>query len=146
MRSAEGPSSQHQLPQVVSGLISSRTLQENSDLLFFDRVKRALENRETYNEFLKLNNLFTQRIIDTGQLIKESRSYLGDTELLKQFQAILGFDERKVKEQSLFTSQNGWTRPVIAGLRDRPGRININTQCGSYRKLPENVCVINLLL
>ncbi|KAG5219818.1 Transcriptional regulatory protein [Salix suchowensis] len=44
---------------------------------FFDRVKRSLDSRETYNEFLKLINLYTQEYIDTRRLIKEARNYLG---------------------------------------------------------------------
>ena len=43
------------------------------DAQFFDRVKRALDNRETYNEFLKLVNLFTQDIIDTARLVREAK-------------------------------------------------------------------------
>jgi len=44
----------------------------------FDRVRRVLDSRETYNEFLKLVNLFTQDIIDTARLVKDSRHFIGE--------------------------------------------------------------------
>ncbi|KAF4580450.1 Transcriptional regulatory protein sin3 [Pleurotus pulmonarius] len=83
---------------------------------FFDRVKRSLDSRETYNEFLKLINLYTQEYIDTRRLIKEARNYLGDSstegmmdgvmagrvggggELMRTLKAIVGWDEKKERE------------------------------------------------
>jgi len=120
-------------------VVPSRSAPENDTNQFFDRVKRALDSRETYNEFLKLVNLFTQGFIDTARLVKESRNFLGETELLRQFQEILGWDERKEREHYLSTLLNGWTQPTITCLRDRPGRINMNAQFGSYRRLPSTV-------
>lgn len=101
---------------------------------FFDRVKRALDNRDTYNEFLKLVNLFTQDIIDTSRLVRESRSFLGEGELMAQFKDILGWDERK---EGFASVEDVWTRPMAA--LDRPSRNQLNIRYGSYRKLPVNV-------
>lgn len=113
----------------------------SDDTQFFDRVKRALDNRETYNEFLKIINLFTQDFIDSARLVKESRSFLGDGELMKQFKDILGWNERKEREHYIAEqqSQHSWTRPVIAGVQNRPSRAELNLKYGSYRKLPESV-------
>jgi paired amphipathic helix protein Sin3a len=124
-----------QLPPVPRGPAVS------DDIQFFDRVKRMLDNRETYNEFLKVINLFTQDYIDSARLIKESRNFLGDSELMKQFKDILGWNERKEREQFIAEHQtpHGWTRPVIAGVQNRPSRAELNVKYGSYRKLPESV-------
>ncbi|PCH44684.1 hypothetical protein WOLCODRAFT_123950 [Wolfiporia cocos MD-104 SS10] len=100
---------------------------------FFDRVKRALDNRETFNEFLKLVNLFTQDIIDTARLVRESRSFLGDGELMAQFREILGWDERRDR---IAVADDVWTRPMVA--LDRPSRNQLNLRYGSYRRLPKN--------
>ncbi|CCL98034.1 uncharacterized protein FIBRA_00028 [Fibroporia radiculosa] len=100
---------------------------------FFDRVKRAVDNRETYNEFLKLINLFTQDIIDTARLVRESRSFLGDGDLMMQFMDILGWDERRDR---IAVADDVWTRPLAA--LDRPSRNQLNYRHGSYRKLPAN--------
>lgn len=119
----------------------SRAPISNDETHFFDRVKRALDNRDLYNEFLKVVNLFTQDYIDTARLIKESRNFLGDTELLKQFKEIVGWDERKEREHFMAEQQmqHGWARPTIAGVPDRPSRADLNVKYGSYRKLPASV-------
>ncbi|KAH8101975.1 hypothetical protein BXZ70DRAFT_932719 [Cristinia sonorae] len=101
------------------------------DSQFFENVKRALGNRETYNEFLKLVNLFTQDIINTSRLVKESRTFLGDGELLAQFKEILGFDERR---ERFAQTEDIWTRPT--GVLERPSRNQLQEMYGSYRSLP----------
>ncbi|THH26382.1 hypothetical protein EUX98_g7806 [Antrodiella citrinella] len=101
------------------------------DSQFFENVKRALGNRETYNEFLKLVNLFTQDVINTSRLIRESRTFLGDSELMAQFKAILDFDERREKFSG---TEDVWTRPT--GVLDRPSRNQLHERFGSYRSLP----------
>lgn len=108
--------------------------QQPDDTQFFDRVKRTLDNRETYNEFLKVVNLFTQDIIDTARLIRESRTYLGEGELMAQFKEILGWDERR---ERYAIAEDIWTRPT--GVLDRPSRNQLNLRHGSYRKLPASV-------
>ena len=104
---------------------------------FFDRVKRALDNRDAYNEFLKLVNLFTQDIIDTARLIREGRSFLGDGELMAQFMEILGWGAMR---DQIAVADDVWTRPMVA--LERPSRNQLNIRHGSYRKLPESVSVL----
>ncbi|KAF8880058.1 histone deacetylase complex, SIN3 component [Infundibulicybe gibba] len=118
----------------------SRPHLSNDETHFFDRVRRALDNRDTYNEFLKIVNLFTQDYIDTARLLKESRNFLGDSELFRQFKEILGWDDRKDREYHINEQfqQHGWTRPVLAGVQMKPGRVDLNVQYGSYRKLPQS--------
>ncbi|PFH48078.1 hypothetical protein AMATHDRAFT_150621 [Amanita thiersii Skay4041] len=128
--------SQFQISQFSSTAMQSRQPIESEDMQFFDRVKRALDNRDTYNEFLKLINLFTQGYIDTARLVKESRNFLGDTELLRQFREILDWDDKKEREHYMQDLEQNWTRPVISNARDRPGRVDMSVQFGSYRKLP----------
>ncbi|KAL7283979.1 hypothetical protein ACG7TL_001251 [Trametes sanguinea] len=106
------------------------SIHSNLDKHFFERVKRALD-RETYNEFLKLVNLFTQDIINTTRLVREARSFLGDGELMLLFMNILGWDERR---EWIAAEEEAWTRPM--GVLDRPSREQLHTRYGSYRKLP----------
>ncbi|KAI0336648.1 hypothetical protein GY45DRAFT_1332746 [Cubamyces sp. BRFM 1775] len=126
----------HQQPMPMSQPIpppmqQSNSLHPSDDRHFFERVKRAIDNRETYNEFLKLVNLFTQDIINTTRLVREARSFLGDGELMAQFKAILGWDDRK---EWIAAEEEAWTRPM--GALDRPSREQLHTRYGSYRKLP----------
>ncbi|KAH7872040.1 uncharacterized protein C8R40DRAFT_522237 [Lentinula edodes] len=110
---------------------------------FFDRVKRALDSRDTYNEFLKVVNLFTQGYIDTARLVKESRNFLvGDGELMRGWMEILGWDGRK-EESEGWEDADGWSRPVVVDeVIERPipipGRVDLSAQYGSYRRLPES--------
>ncbi|KAI0634768.1 hypothetical protein C8Q77DRAFT_1103995 [Trametes polyzona] len=118
-------------PPMPQPIQQSNSLHPSDDRHFFERVKRALDNRETYNEFLKLVNLFTQDIINTTRLVREARSFLGEGELMAQFKAILGWDERK---EWIAAEEEAWTRPM--GALDRPSREQLHTRYGSYRKLP----------
>ncbi|KAG5651812.1 hypothetical protein H0H81_007335 [Sphagnurus paluster] len=110
----------------------------NDDSQFFDNVRRVLDNRETYNEFLKVVNLFTQDFIDAARLIKESRNFLGDGELMKQFKSILGWDERRERDSfdDAHSQQSSWARPSVVGLVNRPTQSDLNVKYGSYRRLP----------
>ena len=135
-----GPSSprrngHHPLPPQPTRVMS------NDDTHFFDRVKLFLVDRDIYNEFLKLVNLFAQDFIDTPRLVKESRNFLGQTDLYTQFMNILGWDERKDREnwRNEQESSSGWTKPVIAGLPARPGRVDLAEKYGSYRKVSASV-------
>ncbi|KAG7097684.1 hypothetical protein E1B28_005009 [Marasmius oreades] len=125
----------------------------NDPIHFFDRVKRAIDTRDTYNEFLKVINLFTQGYIDTATLVKESGNFLvGDGDLMKQFKEILGWDDRRERESWVMEQQltergmqAGWSKPTIAVVgaggnagRLKPGRVDLSVQYGSYRRLPAN--------
>ena len=109
---------------------------------FFPRVKAALDSRETYHEFLKLVNLFTQDFIDRARLVRESRSFLGEGELMVQLKEILGWDEAMersalAKEREELYQPPG--RPLT--ILDRPCREELNIRYGSYRRLPADVRV-----
>lgn len=116
------------------------------ELYFFDRVRRALDNRETYNEFLKLINLFTQDIIDMRRLVERSFYFLGQGELMAQFKEILGWDSAwEVSTNALANDANG-----LVGLSEsmqRPTKADLSLRYGpSYRKLPASVCSISTSL
>jgi paired amphipathic helix protein Sin3a len=129
----------HTLPPAPQAVPVRLSLQsgQNDDHLFFDKVRRMLNNNDIYNEFLKLVNLFTQDFIDTTKLIQQSANFLGDTELMSQFKRIVGWDERK--EREAFERDQimpfGWSRPTILGVLERPSRAQLSAKYGSYRKL-----------
>lgn len=117
---------------------------------FFDSVKRALNSRETYNEFLKTINLFTQGFIDRARLAKSVRSFIGESgELWGQFREIVGWDEgaeRREMEREVGAMEaamggggiGGGGRMFMVGL-DRPSKEELNVRYGSYRRLPADV-------
>jgi paired amphipathic helix protein Sin3a len=118
---------------------SSHSRLSGDETHFFEKVKRALDNRDTYNEFLKVVNLFTQDYIDTARLVKECKHFLGDSELYRQFKEILGWDELKEREYLMAEFQNNWIKPTPVQLPSRVSRIDPSVKYGSYRRLSGNV-------
>ncbi|KAL4073700.1 hypothetical protein J3A83DRAFT_4090896 [Scleroderma citrinum] len=116
---------------------------------FFDRVKRAINNRDVFNEFLKLVNLFTQELIDTARLVREARNFLGDGELMHQFREILCWDDRRERERWVLEEQQqqqAWARAQgqsVLNMPLRPGRINTGLQQGSYRRMPASEATVS---
>ncbi|KAL5498737.1 hypothetical protein ACEPAH_2092 [Sanghuangporus vaninii] len=95
------------------------------DMAFFDRARQLIDNRDVYNEFLKLINLFTQGFIDMRRLVEQSRTFLGDV-LLAQFKEILGWD-------------SGWESggPSHGEGMERLSKERLSIRHGpSYRRLP----------
>ncbi|KAJ7127188.1 hypothetical protein C8R44DRAFT_733814 [Mycena epipterygia] len=135
------PVRRHPAPRVPATTAVIAAPEDSHAHVFFDRVKRALDdNRETYNEFLKLVNLFTQDFIDTARLVRESRNFLGDGELMNMLREIVGWDERREKEYWMEeqATGNSWVRPTIIAQNSvpRPTKAELDVQFGSYRKLP----------
>ncbi|KAJ3571279.1 hypothetical protein NP233_g3851 [Leucocoprinus birnbaumii] len=133
-KSIAGPSSPHMAHNQLPAATPRPPLPVD-ETHFFDRVKRALDNRDTYNEFLKVVNLFTQDYIDTARLVKESKHFLGDGDLYRQFKDILGWDELKEREYMMAEFQNNWTKPTPVQLPSRVSRIDPSVKYGSYRRL-----------
>ncbi|KAI5118376.1 hypothetical protein M0805_005842 [Coniferiporia weirii] len=98
------------------------------ELAFFDRAKKALESRETYDEFLKLLNLFSREIIDARMLIQRAGTFLGDGELYGQFKDLMGWDDKRNGEnEGPPGSIRNWAAPPTE-MEERFGK--------SYRRLP----------
>lgn len=94
---------------------------------FFDRVKKAISNKGTFNEFLKLCNLFSQDLIDRTTLLYRARAFIGNnTDLMKWFENFLGADAEDIEIQN---------KPRIP-----TGRVSLSNCRGlgpSYRLLPK---------
>ncbi|PCH39213.1 hypothetical protein WOLCODRAFT_158758 [Wolfiporia cocos MD-104 SS10] len=120
---------------------------------FFDHVKRALDNTETSNEFLKLVICFMQDITDTAWLVRESRSFLGDGELIAQSREILGWYEwqdriavaddvgnflHSLEKKATIEGKNGpvWTvwASEIYGLLPQEELTAIKEEVGQHKK------------
>jgi paired amphipathic helix protein Sin3a len=102
-------------------------------------VKRAVDSRDTFNEFMKLVNLFTQGLIGRARLIQESKSFLG-AEIMEQWREVLGWGESEERaaaqrEHDEAFLPPGRPMPVL----DRPSKEELNIRYGSYRRLPAEV-------
>jgi histone deacetylase complex regulatory component SIN3 len=126
------------------------------EIAFFERVKKYIENKDTYHEFLKLLNLFVQDIIDSKVLVERAYLFIGQSgDIWNQFRGLIGDDQagrggiQGVGGQYGLNGSGG-ILGAGAGLDgvlentlsvDRP-RVDLNS-CkaygASYRKLPKEV-------
>lgn len=81
-------------PVPPSGTVKSTSFSE--EIGFFDKVKKAIGNKQTYGDFLKLLNLFTQDIIDKDTLVERAQGFIGDTnvELFNWFKMFVGYEDK----------------------------------------------------
>lgn len=124
------PTSPTLIPALPSALPPTSTSQAtNEELNFFDRAKKAISNKNTFNEFLKLCNLFSQDLIDRTTLVYRARSFIGgNPDLMKWFQDFVGYDEKEILVENK--------------IRIPGGRVSLSNCRGlgpSYRLLPKRV-------
>lgn len=81
--------------------IRTTTLRDRSlaveEIDFFDKARRTINNKATYNEFLKIVNLFSQDIIDAKTLVEKSEPFLGkNKELLDWLKRYLKYEDEEI--------------------------------------------------
>ncbi|KAG2154574.1 hypothetical protein DEU56DRAFT_769236 [Suillus clintonianus] len=103
------------------------------ELIFFERAKRTLESKDTYEEFLKLLNMYSKDIINAKTLVNMAQVYLGDGDLLSQFREVVGVDER---QDSI---EHGPPGSIRTGPPEALSALPAEDGEGpSYRRLPES--------
>ena len=81
------------LPQPIPP--STTSVGSTEDVAFFDRVRKHIANRSTFNEFLKLCNLFSQDLIDKNVLVHKASNFIGSNlELMTWFKNFVRYDGR----------------------------------------------------
>lgn len=118
-------------PNMPPGQSALATVDE---VAFFERVKKHIDDRPTYIEFLKLLNLFTQDIIDMRTLVDRAALFIGgQRDLFNTFKSLCGYEMGK----------NGWLDnedPIIENVpaiqRERVDLSTCKIHGASYRKLP----------
>lgn len=99
----------------------------SEQLTFFDRVKKFVADKKTFNEFLKLCNLFTQDLIDKNTLMHKAYNFIGgNAELVNWFKNFIQFDGRDEIIEN---------KPKIPG--DKVVLSNCRGLGPSYRLLPK---------
>lgn len=114
------------LPEPIQPTFSLTPSQE--EFAFFDRVKKYIGNKQTFNEFLKLCNLYSTDLIDRHVLVKRAAGYIGSNpELMAWFKRFMHVDEPEDKI-------------IEPKPRVEPGIVNLS-HCRSlgpsYRLLPK---------
>ncbi|KAL8972224.1 MAG: hypothetical protein Q9183_000663 [Haloplaca sp. 2 TL-2023] len=92
---AVSPSLVPSLPQPMPPSTPASTTQD--ELHYFDRVKKYMSNKQTFNEFLKLCNLYTQELIDKNKLVHKASNLIGaNAELMNWLRDFVEYDGRDV--------------------------------------------------
>lgn len=97
------------------------------EMEFFEKVKRSIGNMTTYNEFLKILNLFSQEIVDSKALIARVEPFIGKSpDLFNWFKKFVKYEDNDV---------------IYNIPADRPDLdLKACRKSGhSYRKLPKNL-------
>ncbi len=99
----------------------------SDELTFFDRVKKYINNKQTFNEFLKLCNLFSQDLIDKNILFHKASTFIGgNPDLIFWFKGFIKYEGR----DEIIPNE-----PKIGG--DKVVLSNCRGLSPSYRLLPK---------
>ncbi len=61
---------------------------------FFEKVRKFLNNKQVYAEFLKCINLYTQEIISVAELVRLVSNFVGKAhELMDWFKRFVGYKD-----------------------------------------------------
>lgn len=112
------------IPEPVHSYAPDSNLVE--ELSFFDKVKKVISNKQTYNEFLKILNLYSQDIIDKDTLVERVNCFIGGyTELFEWFKSFVGYDNKPQNIESIV-------------FKKHQLELSLCKACGpSYRLLPK---------
>jgi paired amphipathic helix protein Sin3a len=119
------PSLVPQLPEPIPPQSSLSVTQD--ELGFFDRAKKFISNKNSYTEFLKLINLFSQDLIDKNTLADRISAFIGgNPDLMSFFNRMISVEASE--------------EIIEARAKPDPGRVNLS-HCRSlgpsYRHLPK---------
>ncbi|OCF56596.1 paired amphipathic helix protein Sin3a [Kwoniella mangroviensis CBS 10435] len=128
-----------------------QTLASPDEVAFFDKVKKAIDDKVVYHEFLKLINLFVQDMIDTQTLLERAYHFIGEApEVWANFQKVVGANADGKAPPNPATAQGGYGFGGMIGVdnqvvenvpmleRVKPDLAGKNAKSfgPSYRKLP----------
>lgn len=127
------------------------------EVAFFDKVKKFIDDKYTYHEFLKLINLWSQDLLDTRALIDRTELFIGQSgDIWQTFKKWVLADEAGVVPQNIDSSQGGFGFGNMIGVdakvvdnipmleRPKPdlSASKVKSYGPSYRKLPSTVCYL----
>lgn len=102
------------------------------EVLFFDRVRKALDTREVYEEFLKLLHIFSKDIIDVRTLVERAELFLGDGDLFVEFKKLMAYEDPRF--------ELGPPGSIRTGPPEQLSAPPMDDDLGpSYRRLPASV-------
>ena len=128
-----------------------QTLASPEEVAFFDKVKKFVDDKVTYHEFLKLINLFVQDMIDVPTLVERAEFFIGNAgDVWVFFKKMVGADD--VVSNSMgpnggygfggminVDSKMVENTPMLERVKPDLSNSKAKTYGPSYRKLPSSV-------
>ncbi|CAO3638075.1 unnamed protein product [Mucor fragilis] len=99
------------------------------EIELFDRIRKHIGNKPSYEEFLKTLNLYTQQILDLNTLVEQVGIFIGNNkELFDWFKSIVGYEP---KDHPIDKPTNPIPKPDLAHCKT-------TADSPSYRCVPKN--------
>lgn len=153
-RGGESPLLEDVEPGLPSLTPQQQTLASPDEVAFFDKVKKFIDDKVVYHEFLKLINLFVQDMIDTKTLLDRAQLFIGDSpEVWATFQKVVGVDSEGRIPPNPASIQGGYgfggmigidnlmveNTPMLDRIKPDMNLASANQVGPSYRQLPRSV-------
>lgn len=131
-----------------------QTLASPEDVAFFDKVKKLIDDKTTYHEFLKLINLWVQDFVDLKTLVDRAQIFIGHSpDIWAMFKRIVNADELNQVGPVPQSSQGGYgfggminidntvaeNTPMLDRVKPDLSSSKVKSYGPSYRKLPKSV-------
>lgn len=119
-------------PALISGVLEPvypKTLDTDlsNEITFFDKLKKSIGNKQTYNEFLKLLKLYSSDVIDKSTLYDKAKLMIGPfPELFEWFKNFVGYEESPLRIED------------IAIKKQQIDLLMCKAEGPSYRQLPKS--------
>lgn len=100
------------------------------EIELFDRIRKHIGNKPSYEEFLKTLNLYTQQILDLDTLVEQISTFIGSNkELFDWFKSVVGYEP---KDHPIEKPVHPVPKPDLAHCKT-------THESPSYRCVPKNV-------
>jgi paired amphipathic helix protein Sin3a len=124
---------------------------------FFDKVKKFIDDKTTYHEFLKVINLWVQDMIELKVLLDRAQLFIGESgEVWTMFKKMIGTDDAGNSPPNPVSAQGGYgfggmigvdqqvveNTPMLDRIKPDLNATKVKTCGPSYRKLPQSVSYI----
>lgn len=115
--------------------MGGRTLTNTKELMLFETIKKYLNDKEVWHDFLRVLELYNHSIIDFKTLLDRVSVYIGDDdELLEDFKGFVGYD---VKKDGLVEDEVWEIKNLDIREREKVDASIIQREYGpSYKRLP----------
>jgi paired amphipathic helix protein Sin3a len=151
---AESPSGEEAEMPPRAPSTEPQTLASAEEVAFFDKVKKYVDDKVTYHEFLKLINLFSQDLIDVPTLLDRAEHFIGNSpEVWYAFKKMVVVDGSGNPPSNPRSRQLGYgfggmialegahveNTPMLERVKPDMSGSRVKTYGPSYRKLPKTV-------